>query len=86
MDLTEISQHEGLLKSMATPTILTHLYDAKRKHIVFCPSFPGTYRLNLPDFGMMGADMDVLIRCIVGDEIYDIALMQALKKESYKHH
>jgi len=83
---TEIAHHEGLLKTMATPTVLNHLYDAKEKGIVHCPRFPGTYRLDLPDFGGMGADMDVLVRYIVGDEIYDIALMQALKKESFKHH
>ncbi len=82
----EVATHEELLKIMSSPTIIRHLYDARDRSIIHCPRFPGTYRLNLPDFGMMGADMDVLVRYIVGDEIYDIALMQALKKREFKHH
>jgi len=83
---TQIAHHEGLLKMMAGPTILNHLYDAKEKGIVHCPVFPGTYKLSLSEYGGMGPDMEALIRFIMGDAIVDIALEQFLKKESYKHH
>jgi len=82
----QVATHEELMKIMSSPTIIRHLYDARDRGIIHCPVFPGTYKLNLPDFGGMGADMDVLVRYIVGDEIYDIALMQAIKKREFKHH
>lgn len=82
----QVATNEKLMKNMSSPTIIRHLYDARDRGIIHCPVFPGTYKLNLPDFGGMGADMDVLVRYIVGDEIYDIALMQALKKREFKHH
>lgn len=74
-DIRQKTIIEKFKGKMAPITVRKHLYNLVEKGILEeNPQYPGTYAFVPYHYRRMGIDMDRLVKTIVGQDIYDIAV------------